>query len=178
MGTSHHGEIVTTGDKNSKYQADLLKNIHKGASLSFLEPGIVEILDALPFYVMLIDKHHRILLVNRATREALKLEPEDILGEYCPQVVHGIEKGTYPGCPLEEAVENKCAVQREHFDTKSSRWLRIAVYPTGTWSADGEEIYFHMVEDITEKKDLMAALEESKEIYRKLFEGSSRHKKE
>ena len=165
-------------DNKSRYQSDWLKDIHKGAALSFLGPGIVEILDALPFYVMLIDKNHRILLVNKATREALKLEPQDIIGEYCPRVVHGIENGAYPGCPLEEAVEKKCSVQREHFDVKSSRWLRIAIYPTGTWSADGEEIFFHMVEDITDKKDLMAALEESKEIYRKLFEGSSRHEKE
>lgn len=169
---------MATEDKNSRYQADWLKDLHKGASLSYLGPGIMEILDALPFYVMLIDKHHRILLVNKATRDALKLEPQDIIGEYCPKVVHGIEEGSYPGCPLEESVEKKCGVQREHFDTKTNRWMRIAIYPTGTWSAEGEEIYFHMVEDITEKKELMEALEEAKEIYRKLFEGSSRHEKE
>ena len=148
----------------------------RGETRSFFGTGIQEILDALPFYVMLIDKHHRILLANKATRDALQLEPREIIGGYCPQVVHGIEQGTtYPGCPLEEAVEKSCSVQREHFDDKHQRWLRIAIYPTGTWSAGGEEIYFHMVEDITEKKELMEALQETKKS--SLFESSSRHER-
>lgn len=168
---------MTINDKNFGDQLGWQKDMPGGETSSFFGAGIQEILDALPFYVMLIDKHHHILLANKATREALQLEPHEIIGGYCPRVVHGIEEGTYAGCPLEEAVEKNCNVQREHFDDKQQRWLRIAIYPTGTWSAGGEEIYFHMVEDITEKKELMEALEETKEIYRKLFESSSRHEK-
>lgn len=177
QGSGRLKKIMTINDKNFGDQLGWQKDMPGGETSSFFGAGIQEILDALPFYVMLIDKHHHILLANKATREALQLEPHEIIGGYCPRVVHGIEEGTYAGCPLEEAVEKNCNVQREHFDDKQQRWLRIAIYPTGTWSAGGEEIYFHMVEDITEKKELMAALEETKEIYRKLFESSSRHEK-
>ena len=128
------------------------KDFEKGASLSFLGPGILEILDALPFYVMLIDKNHRILLANKATRDILGLEPHQIVGEFCPKVVHGIEEGPYPGCPLEQAVSTREPVEREYFDEEKEAWLKVAIYPTGAWSVSGEQIYFHMTEDITERK--------------------------
>jgi PAS domain S-box-containing protein len=164
---------VTADDKNSKYFLNW-RQVKKGASLSFLGPGILQILDALPFYVMLIDKNHRILLANKATREALGLEPHDIVGEYCPRVVHGIEEGAYPGCPLEKAVEKGSGVEQEFYDEKEGRWLRVAIYPTGTWSVDGQEIYFHMAQDITEQKQEMEALKQAKENYRKLYEKSKK----
>jgi PAS domain S-box-containing protein len=156
--------------KKSKYALDWKFDLDKGASLSFLGPGMLEILDSLPFYVMLIDKHHRILLANKATRDQLQLEPNDIIGEYCPKVVHGIEAGTYSACPLAEAVEKMEPIEREHFDKDTGRWLRIAIYPTGAWTVDGEEIFFHMVVDITDQKKAEEALRENEEKYRLLLE--------
>ena len=57
------------------------------------------LLDALPFYVMLVDAEHKILLANNAIRDDLGLVPEQIIGEYCPKAVHGLEE-PYAGCPL------------------------------------------------------------------------------
>lgn len=57
---------------------------NNGASLG-------EFLDALPFYVMLIDETHHILMANEAVREDLGMDPEEIVGEFCPRVVHGLE---------------------------------------------------------------------------------------
>lgn len=139
---------------------DPLHRENRGAALSFLGPGILKVLDALPFYVLLVDKNHRILLANKATRDDLKMEPQDIIGEFCPKVVHGIDEGSYPGCPLEEAVEKHKAVEREHFDKDTGRWLKVAMYPTDTWTVDGEEIYFHMIQDITDVKARIAELEQ------------------
>ncbi|MHB1467271.1 MAG: PAS domain-containing protein [Thermoleophilia bacterium] len=124
-----------------------------GAALSFLGPGILEVLDALPFYVLLVDRNHRILLANRATRDSLGFEPNDIVGKYCPTVIHGLAEGEeYPGCPLHEAVSTQKAVEREHFDEKTGRWLKVAMYPIHAFTVDGEQIYFHMIEDITDQK--------------------------
>jgi len=134
-------------------------NAEKGAShLNYLGRGVLEILDALPFYVLLIDRNHRILLANKATREHLGMDADEIIGDCCPRVVHGLEHGSYPGCPLEEAVGKKQAVEREHFDEKSGRWFKIAVYPTEAWSVDGQGIYFHMIQDITEQKEALQEL--------------------
>ncbi len=151
-------------------QIDGQQEILAGASLGFFEATMLGVLDSLPFYVMLIDRHHRILLVNRAVRRQLGLEPEEILGHYCPQIVHGIEDGTYDGCPLAEAVRTQQPVEREHYDEFQERWLNIGIYPTSISTPDGEKIYFHMVADVTEKKQAQNALAGSEEKHRMLLE--------
>ena len=101
-----------------------------------VEVRVSDILEALPFYVMLIDEHHRILQANSAVREQLGVKPEAIIGKYCPQVIHGLDEPWY-ACPLEEAVEKGQAVEREAFDQESGRWINSAVYPTGRFTRDG-----------------------------------------
>lgn len=116
-----------------------------------IDINILDILDALPFYVMLIDEEHHILQVNKAVQTHIGVAPEDIIGKYCPKVIHGID-GPFEGCPLEEAVEKNEAVEREVFDSQSGRWLLSAIYPTRGMTRDGKRILFHMVTDITDKK--------------------------
>lgn len=146
-----------------------LKDKTAGSIRSFLGPGVLQILDSLPFYVLLVDKNHRILMANKATRSQLGLEPDEIVGEYCPRVVHGIREGTYAGCPLEEAVKTQQAVEKVHYDEETGRWLKVAMYPTGSWTADAEEIYLHMIQDITDYKEMEAAFRESQDKYHKLL---------
>jgi PAS domain S-box-containing protein len=126
-----------------------------------------DILDALPFYVLLIDEHHRILLANGAVRDQLGVEPEAIIGKYCPQIIHGQDEPWY-ACPLEEAVEKGQGVEREAFDQKSGRWIRSVVYPIRRATRDGSKIFFHMVSDITDRKQaeerLSASLEQLREV--------------
>jgi len=127
--------------------------------LNYLGQGLLKILDALPFYVLLIDRNHRILLANKATRDTLGVKADELVGKHCPRVVHGLEHGSYPGCPLEQAVTSKKPVEWEHYDEENDRWLKTAVYPTDAWSIDGQGVYFHMIQDITEQKLAMEALE-------------------
>jgi len=135
------------------------KNEDQGAShLSYLGNGVLEILDALPFYVLLIDKNHRILLANKATRNTLGMEASELVGELCPRVVHRLEHGSYPGCPLEKAVSSNEPVEWEHFDEEKGRWFKTAVYPTSIMTIDGQGVYFHMIQDITAQKDDMVSL--------------------
>ncbi|MCL4309678.1 MAG: PAS domain-containing protein [Actinomycetota bacterium] len=143
----------------------------KGACLDILDIGVLEVLDSLPFYVMLIDRNHRIMLVNKAVRNGLNREPEEIIGAYCPKVVHGLADGEeYPGCPLEAAVRKDEPIEWEHFDDKIGRWLRTGIYPTASRLPDGEKIYFHMVADITEQKNAESKVRRSEEKYRLLLE--------
>jgi len=132
--------------------------------------GISDLMDALPFYVMLVDKDHNILQANRAVRAHLGVEPKDIVGKYCPTIIHGSSK-PIDGCPLEEAVERNRAVEREIFDTASGRWIRSAVYPTKGLTTDGRRVFFHMVTDITDRKRAEEELTASREQLRDL----SRH---
>jgi PAS domain S-box-containing protein len=117
-----------------------------------LKLNIRDILDALPFYVLLIDENHYILEANNAVYKQLGVKRKDILGRYCPKVIHGLDS-QFPGCPLEEAVAKNTSVEKELLDKRSGRWLMSSVYPTGALTPAKKKIYFHMVTDITERKE-------------------------
>jgi len=119
---------------------------------------ILEALDYFPFYVMLIDANHHILLANKAVSGALGVDPGGIVGGYCPKVVHGLDE-PFPGCPLEEAVKKGQAVEREVFDPKFGRWIKAAVYPTGQRTEEGQGIFLHFVYDINEEKRIQDELQ-------------------
>jgi PAS domain S-box-containing protein len=118
---------------------------------SVVSSNILNMVNNLPFYVMLIDANHHILLVNNAVEKSLGVNPDQIIGKYCPKVVHGLN-GPFPGCPLEEAVEKGHAVEREFFEPKSGRWVASGIYPTGFKTSDHRAVFFHMNQDITERK--------------------------
>jgi two-component system sensor histidine kinase DegS len=113
---------------------------------------ISDLLDALPFYVVLVDDQHHILQANSAVQTQLNLQPKDIVGKYCPKAIHGLDEPWY-ACPLEEAAEKNQAVEREALDLPSGRWVRSAIYPTRRLTREGRKIFFHMVTDITGRKE-------------------------
>ncbi len=154
--------------KSKKFQPEpVVTQGQSGGAHMDIRLDISDILDALPFYVMLIDEHHHILKANRAVQAQLGLKPEDIIGKYCPEVVHGLSEPWY-ACPLEEAVRKGEAVEREALDQKSGRWIRSGIYPTGRFTPDGRSILFHMVSDITDRKEAEEQLEASREQLRSL----------
>jgi putative nucleotidyltransferase with HDIG domain/PAS domain S-box-containing protein len=118
---------------------------------------IQEIFDSLPFYVMLIDDRHHILMANKAVRSALGVDPAQIIGQYCPKIIHGLDH-PFPGCPLEEAVEKGGSAERELFDPAYKRWLLSCAYPTSLSTIDDRPIYVHISYDITAKKEAEAEL--------------------
>lgn len=109
------------------------------------------VLDAFPFYVMLIDADHQILCANAAVTQTLGVDPEEIVGGYCPTVVHGLD-GPYDGCPLEKARRLNKAVEIEYLDEKTGRMLKSGIFPTRYESSPGCRIYLHTVRDVTEQR--------------------------
>jgi PAS domain S-box-containing protein len=110
------------------------------------------LLNVIPFYVMLVDEEHKILLTNKALKSELGLDPEKLIGGYCPKVVHGMDE-PYPGCPLEEALERGGGAEREFLNPETGQWVSSAVYPTGQKTQDGQRIFMHFISDITERKN-------------------------
>jgi PAS domain S-box-containing protein len=125
------------------------------------------LLEAFPFYVMLIDEDHHILLANSAVQGALGLNSQNILGQYCPFVVHGLQH-PIDNCPLEEAAITNQAVEREMIDSPSGHWIRSSVYPINETTSNGKRIFFHMITDITDRKLAEAQVKTSSEQLRKL----------
>jgi PAS domain S-box-containing protein len=123
---------------------------------------IQHILDAIPFYVLLVDSEHRILAVNHAVKRDLGLSPEQAVGAYCPIAVHD-SSIPIAECPLVEAIEKGGAVEREVFDRRNARWMKLAVFPTPLLTGDGKPVYLHFAHDITETKNTSESLSQSLE---------------
>jgi PAS domain S-box-containing protein len=120
------------------------------------------LIDALPFYTLLIDEDHRILAANKSTKQHLGLQPEDIIGHYCPKVIHGLNSA-FPGCPLEEAVESGQPVKKELFDKESNAWFASFMFPIELRTKSGKKVFLHYVQDITEQKNYVVNLNQSLE---------------
>lgn len=126
-----------------------------------------ELLDALPFYVLIIDEDHNILHANNAVRLHLGVEPGEIVGGYCPKVIHGIDE-PFHGCPLEEAAEKNQAIEREVYDPATERWVQSSIYPTKAHTGNGKRAFLHMVTDITDRKRAEEQLKDSHDKLRRL----------
>jgi PAS domain S-box-containing protein len=131
------------------------------------QSGIQHILDALPFCVLLVDSNRSILAANATAARELGLEPEQLVGAHCPEIIHGCE-GPIANCPLSVTLQNGQAAEREVFDSRSQRWLNAAVYPTPFRTADGRAIYLHFGRDITETRRTARELSRSLEHHRAL----------
>jgi PAS domain S-box-containing protein len=121
-----------------------------------------ELLNAFPFYILLIDSKHHVLFANAAVQSAHGVAPDTLIGQYCPRAIHGLD-GPFPGCPLEESVENgERIVEREFLDPTYKRWMLSAVYPTNLRTPEGNRIFVHTTRDITDRKQAEA----DREVYK------------
>jgi PAS domain S-box-containing protein len=128
------------------------------------EAAELDLLEALPFYAMLVDSRRHILYANGAVRRDLP-DPGILLpGATCPQVMHGLDHPC-PDCPLEDAMRTGADTleERELFDARSGRWFRITIYATARRTPDGRRIWLHFAQDISEQK---AVTEERDFLYR------------
>jgi signal transduction histidine kinase len=126
-----------------------------------------KLLDAIPFYVLLVDDQHQIAAWNRALRD--KYGVSDPCGGYCPKLIHGTD-AIYEGCPLEQAVVTNDVVEKEIYDEAEDRWLISAIYPTAAKSRHGRPLFLHFTRDITVEKRASLALELSLEHHKALGE--------
>jgi signal transduction histidine kinase len=123
------------------------------------------VIDALPFYVILVDDQHRIVAANQ--RVERELGAEAVCGSYCPKVFHGTD-GPFPGCPLERAVREGRAVENELFDESTQQWIASAIFPTGLRTDADRPVYLHFARDITDQKRAAEALRQSVEHHKAL----------
>jgi signal transduction histidine kinase len=123
------------------------------------------VMDALPFYVLLVDEDHRIVAWNQAMKT--QFSQVDPAGAYCPEVVHGLAH-PFEGCPLEDAVRANAIVDKQLFDHTSGQWVSSAVYPTTLLTPERRRIYLHFARDITAEKVGQLALAQSLEHHKAL----------
>jgi len=147
-----------------------IENEKCGLNTGFLpstEREIGHILDAFPFYALLVNSEHKIVAANEAVRRDFGLGAEQFAGEFCPGLIHGCSQ-PIAECPLTEVLESGKAVEREIFEAKSARWMNSAVYPTSLVTSDGRQVYLHFIRDVTEPQNTANELSRSLEHHRTL----------
>ena len=146
-----------TGSRNERRNKERME-----IPMSSAKGPIQQLLDALPFYVILVDSGHNIVAVNQRVTRDFKVSPQHLIGAYCPIILHGLAS-PIPECPLVEASETGEAVERELFDSGIGRWIRAAVFPTLLTTDDGRPVYLHFARDITDNKNTEKKLSQSLE---------------
>ncbi len=99
------------------------------------------LLVSFPFYVMLVDEDHTILMCNHAVRRQLGLLPEDIVGRQCTRTVHG--QDSFEHCPLQEAVNSGDDAESEYTDSGTNLRIRTTIFHTGYSTPEGRSIFLH-----------------------------------
>ena len=107
-------------------------------------------------WVSVHDKDYRILKVNRAFADALKMKPEEIIGRHCYEVIHG-EHEASQYCAHKEALETGKPSQREFFNHHLGIYMEVLSAPI--FDESGEiTTTVHIGRDITERKKMEAQL--------------------
>lgn len=126
-------------------------------------------IDSLDFYAFLVDETHTIIMANRATASVLGKDPKDLIGGYCPQLIHGVDK--FPGCPLAEVVASGTFVEKLIHDEEHGKWILSILYPLPFTTAAGAKVYFHTTRDVTDKQEMSIELIAGKARLQEAFDG-------
>ena len=124
--------------------------------------------------VSIHDRDCRILRANRAFMEMFKMEPEEVTGRMCYEILHGATS-PYPNCPHKLVLETKKPQQLEFFEPRLKIYLEASVSPI--FNKEGEIVAaVHIVKDITKRKkaeqQLADAYQELRDTQEQLIQSS------
>ena len=130
---------------------------------------VQKIINIFHYFIIIVDEDHNILLANDKVLNALGKNIEDIVGQYCPKIVHGIDE-SFPGCPLEEAIEKGHYIEKDLLDPFYKKWVYSAIYPMNCKTQDGKKIFFHIARDITDSKLAEETIHQQNEFLKNILE--------
>lgn len=122
--------------------------------------------DAINDGIVLMDKNHAILQINKAVTNIVGMQPAEIVGNHCYEVFH---KTAFPiaDCPLKVVKDTN---KRESIvQPIGNRWFEFVVDPL--LDSTGDFIgSVHIIKDITERRRKDGELLESERRFRSTFE--------
>jgi PAS domain S-box-containing protein len=149
---------------------DITENIKipdglKGLTRSIMENAYIA--------VSLVDRNHKILMVNRAMSRIFRKPATEFIGRDCFREFEK-RKSVCPHCPGKRAMETgqPTEAETEGFRDDGSR-LAICIQAFPTTDRDGSVTGFiEIIEDISEQKKVEQALRQSEQKYKDIFENA------
>jgi len=106
--------------------------------------------DSITDLVSIHDKDFRLVRVNKAFANALKMEPAELIGRTCYELVHGTNEPV-PNCPHVKTLATKKPVTVGYFEPCLGIHLEVTISPI--FDEKGEIVgSVHAARDITERK--------------------------
>jgi DNA-binding CsgD family transcriptional regulator/PAS domain-containing protein len=130
---------------------------------------ISNIINVFPQFIVIIDEEHTILHANTAILNALNMNLDEISGAFCPKAIHNIN-GPFSGCPLEESLREDKIVEKELLDPFYHNWVMSSIFPMNYVTPDGKRVFFHVAQDITEKKLAQETIFDQKQFLEHVLE--------
>ncbi len=125
--------------------------------------------DSITDLVFIQDKDFRIVRVNKAFADAVKMEPEELIGRHCYEIAHGTNEPV-SNCPAKKTIETKKSTMAEFFEPHLGIHLEVSTSPR--FNEKGVIVgTVHIAKDITERKKMEERLS-------KLYEVEKRQRKE
>jgi len=119
--------------------------------------------DSITDSVFISDENFRLIRVNKALADVLKMKPEELIGKPCYQIIHGTNNPV-PHCPYQKMLKTKEPTIAEFFEPHLGTHLEV--YASPIFDDKGEIVAsVHVARDITERK-------RAEELYRTLFTSS------
>lgn len=144
---------------------------NREGSVNLVEKALDEletIFNATKDSIMLIDSEFKIVQANAATLEFLDKSLGEIVGQKCYKLIHEADLPDEV-CPLERAKQTKSHEQAELYIPRKDMWVTASVDPI--LDEKGNVIRaVHIIRDITARRRMEDALQESEEKFREISE--------
>ena len=106
--------------------------------------------DSIEDAVILLDNRHRIIRANRAFSVFFNFSPEEAVGRYCHDIIHGKDRPHHL-CPHARTMNERTTVSEELFEPRLDRYIEATTSPildqNGTCVGS-----VHIIKDIHERK--------------------------
>ncbi len=126
--------------------------------------------NAIPDFVSVHDLERKLVRVNKALADHLKMRPEELVGRKCHEVLHNLAR-PWPLCPLDRTLETRQTASQEVNDPHIGIPLQVTCSPLFDKQGALTGVV-HVARDISEQKRAAAEISQSRERYRELYDNA------